>query len=92
MANALTNTGLGGVAGTPNYATRTITGSYGTAIGDKGTLAVTDNHSVRRSVARTSRANPSTSSQVFSETAGLRFAYSTQDGDSPALTATRTAI
>ena len=92
MANALTNTGLGGVAGTVNFASRTVTGAYGSTYTDNGNLAVSDNHAVRRSVARTSRSAPTTASGVFSETQGLRYAYASQEGDSPSLDATRIAV
>lgn len=92
MANATVNAGGQGVAGTVNFATRTVTGAYASTYTDNGNLAVTDNHAVRRSVARTSRANPSTASGVFSETQGLRFAYAGVEADSPALDASRTAV
>lgn len=92
MANATVAAGDNGVAGTVNFATRTRTGAYGSTYTDNGNLAVSDNHAVRRSVARTSRANPSTASAVFSETQGLRTAYSGVEADSPALDASRTAV
>jgi hypothetical protein len=92
MANATVAAGDNGVAGTVNFATRTRTGAYGSTYTDNGNLAVSDNHAVRRSVARTSRANPSTVSGVFSETQGLRTAYSGVEADSPALDASRTAV
>lgn len=91
MANALSANGLGGVAGTVNFGSRTVTGAYASTYSDNGNLAVSDNHAVRRSVARTSRSAPTTASGVFSETQGLRFAYASQEADSPALDATRTA-
>lgn len=92
MANTTVNAGGSGVAGTVDFAVRTRTGAYASTYADNGNLAVSDNHAVRRSVARTSRANPSTASGVFSETQGLRFAYSGVEADSPALDATRTAV
>jgi hypothetical protein len=92
MANASVAAGDNGAAGTVNFATRTRTGAYGSTYTDNGNLAVSDNHAVRRSVARTSRANPSTASGVFSETQGLRTAYSGVEADSPALDASRTAV
>lgn len=87
MPNALT---ADGVAGSFNPTSIPApSGTYGSAIGAKGTFAVADNHSVRRSVSNTSRA--AAFSQVCSYTQNMRFAYSTQDGDAPVLTATRTA-
>ena len=50
MANATTAAGGNGAAGTVNFGTRTVTGAYGTTYADNGTLAVSDNHAVRRSV------------------------------------------
>jgi hypothetical protein len=92
MANATVNAGGQGVAGTVDFATRTRTGAYGSTYTDNGNLAVSDNHAVRRSVARTSRANPGTASGVFSETQGLRMGYPGVEADSPALDASRTAV
>jgi len=92
MANAATAAGDNGVAGTCVFSSRTVTGALGSTYSDNGNLAVSDNHAVRRSVARTSRANPSTASGVFSETQGLRFAYTGVEADSPALDASRTAV
>jgi hypothetical protein len=93
MANLSTAAGNGGVAGNVNFATRTITGAYGTTYADNGTLAVSDNHAIRRSVARTAQGFGSTvnASGVFSETQCLRTAYSGVEADSPALDASRTA-
>ena len=94
MANLTTAAGDSGVAG--NFSSsRTITGAYGTNYGDKGNLAVTDNHAIRRSVAKTQRrfgGSTVAASGVFSETQNLRMAYSGVEADSPALTASRTAI
>jgi hypothetical protein len=92
MANTTTANGLGGSAGTVSFANRTVTGAYGSTYTDNGNLAVSDNHAVRRSVARTSRSAPTTASGVFSETQGLRFAYAGVEADSPSLDATRTAV
>lgn len=92
MANATTNAGGNGVAGNANFATRTITGAYGSTYSDNGNLAVSDNHAIRRSVARTSRSAPSTASGVFSETQCLRTAYVGVEADFPALDASRTAV
>ena len=92
MANATTAAGNNGVGGTVNFATRTVTGAYGSTYIDNGNLAVSDNHAVRRSVARTSRSAPTTASGVFSETQGFRTAYSGVEADSPALDASRTAV
>ena len=92
MANLTTAVGENGVAGTVNFATRTRTGTYGSTYIDNGNLAVSDNHAVRRSVARTSRSAPNTASGVFSETQGFRTAYSGVEADSPALDASRTAV
>ena len=98
MANTTVNAGGSGVAGTVDFAARTRTGAYTRTGGtpnnyaDNGNLAVSDNHAVRRSVARTSRANPSNASGVFSETQGLRVAYAGVEADFPALDATRTAV
>ena len=91
MANLSTAAGNGGVAGNVNFATRTITGTYGSTYANNGDLAVSDNHAIRRSVARTSRSAPSVASGVFSETQCLRTAYSGVESDSPALDASRTA-
>ena len=91
MANLSVAAGDNGVAGVANFATRTITGAYGTAYTDNGNLAVSDNHAVRRAVARTSKSAPTTASKVFSETQGLRTAYVGIEADSPALDASRTA-
>lgn len=90
MANATVNAGGQGVAGTVNFATRTVTGAYASTYADNGNLAVSDNHAVRRSVSRTN--GTSTASGVFSETQGLRFAYVGVEADSPALDASRTAV
>lgn len=90
MANATVNAGGQGVAGTVNFATRTVTGAYASTYTDNGNLAVSDNHAVRRSVSRTN--GTSTASGVFSETQGLRFAYAGVEADSPALDASRTAV
>ena len=89
MANPTVAAGGGGVAGNVNFATRTITGAYGSTYTDNGYLAVSDNHAVRRSVSRTN--GTSTASGVFSETQCLRTAYVGVEADSPALDATRTA-
>lgn len=89
MANPTVAAGGGGVAGTVNFATRTITGAYASTYTDNGNLAVSDNHAVRRSVSRTN--GTSTASGVFSETQGFRTAYVGVEADSPALDATRTA-
>lgn len=89
MANLSTAAGGSGVAGNVNFATRTVTGAYGSTYEDNGNLAVSDNHAVRRSVSRTSWAG--TASKVFSETQNLRFAYTGVESDSPALDASRTA-
>ena len=89
MANLTTAAGDNGVAGTVNFATRTITGALGTTYADNGNLAVSDNHAVRRSVSKTSWAG--IASKVFSETQNLRYAYTGVESDSPALDASRTA-
>ena len=89
MANLTTAAGGGGVAGNVDFATRTVTGAYGSTYSDKGDLAVSDNHAVRRSVSRTH--GTTTASGVFSETQCLRFAYAGVEADVPALTASRTA-
>ena len=91
MANLSTAAGGNGVAGNVNFATRTVTGAYASTYADNGNLAVSDNHAVRRSVARTSKSAPNTASGVFSETQCLRFAYTGVEADSPALDASRTA-
>ena len=93
MANATVAAGNNGVAGTANFATRTVAGAYGTTYSDNGTLAVSDNHAVRRSVARTAKGYGSAvnASGVFSETQGFRTAYVGVEADSPALDASRTA-
>lgn len=89
MANLTTAAGGGGVAGNVNFATRTVTGAYGSTYSDNGDLAVSDNHAVRRSVSRTN--GTATASNVFSETQCLRTAYAGVEADSPALDASRTA-
>ena len=89
MPNPTVAAGGGGVAGNVNFATRTVTGAYGSTYTDNGNLAVSDNHAVRRSVSRTH--GTSTASGVFSETQSLRFAYVGVEADIPALDATRTA-
>ncbi|NBS70091.1 hypothetical protein EBT31_14445 [bacterium] len=94
MANLSVAAGDNGVAGVANFATRTITGAYGTTYADNGNLAVSDNHAVRRSVAKTQRrfgGSAVAASGVFSETQGLRTAYVGVEVDSPALDASRTA-
>ena len=93
MANLSTAAGGNGVAGVANFASRTITGAYGNTYSDNGNLAVSDNHAVRRSVARTSQGFGSAvnASGVFSETQGFRTAYVGVEADSPALDASRTA-
>lgn len=90
MANLTAAAGGNGVAGNVNFATRTVTGAYGSTYPDNGNLAVADNHAVRRSVSRTSGA--ATASGVFSETQNLRTAYSGVEADSPALDASRSAV
>ncbi len=90
MPNPTVNAGGSGVAGTVNFATRTITGAYASTYSDNGNLAVSDNHAVRRSVSRTQ--GTSTASGVFSETQGFRTAYAGVEADTPALDATRTAV
>jgi len=94
MANLTTAAGGNGAAGTVDFAVRTVTGAYGTTYGDNGTLAVTDNHAVRRSVAKTAKGYGSAvnASTVYSETQGFRTAYSGVEADSPALDASRTAV
>jgi hypothetical protein len=94
MANATTAAGNNGAAGNVNFATRTVTGALGNTYIDNGNLAVSDNHAVRRSVARTRQGFGTTvnASGVFSETQNLRFAYSGVEADSPALDASRTAV
>ena len=94
MANLSTAAGGNGVAGNVNFATRTITGAYASTYADNGNLAVSDNHAVRRSVAKTrsgfgSAVNAST---VYSETQGFRTAYAGVEADSPALDAARAAV
>jgi len=93
MANLSTAAGGNGVAGVADFASRTITGAYGNTYSDNGNLAVSDNHAVRRSVARTSQGFGSAvnASRVFSETQGFRTAYAGVEADSPALDASRTA-
>lgn len=88
MANLTTAAGGGGVAGTETTLPSAVTNSYGTSYDDNGTLIVAGNAAVRRSVSRTH--GGTTASKVFSETQGLRFAYSGVEADSPALDATRT--
>ena len=94
MANATTAAGNNGVAGNVNFTTRTVTGAYGNTYADNGNLAVSDNHAVRRSVARTSQGfgTAVNASGVFSETQGFRTAYVGAEADSPALDASRTAV
>jgi len=92
MPNATTAAGNQGVAGTVDFSVRTISGAYASTYTDNGNLAVSDNHAVRRSVARTSRSAPNTASAVFSETQGFRTAYPGVEADSPALDANRTAV
>lgn len=91
MPNPSVAAGDNGVAGNVNFATRTRTGAYASTYSDNGNLAVSDNHAVRRSVARTSKSAPNTASGVFSETQCLRFAYTGVEADCPALDASRTA-
>ncbi len=88
MANLTTARGNGGAAGNASLP-QAVTGAYATAYSDNGTLAVASNNAVRRSVARTKTGGDP--SKVFSETAGLRTAYSGVEADSPALDASRTA-
>lgn len=88
MANTTVAAGGGGVAGTETSLPSTVTGAYGTAYDDNGNLAVSGNAAVRRAVAVTKTGG--SASKVFSETQGLRFAYSGVEADSPALDATRT--
>lgn len=94
MANATTAAGNNGVAGNVDFAVRTRTGAYGNTYADNGNLAVSDNHAVRRCVAKTQRGWGTTvnASGVFSETQGFRTAYSGVEADSPALDASRTAV
>lgn len=94
MANLSTAAGNNGVAGTVNFATRTVTGAYGNVYADNGDRAVSDNHAVRRSVAKTQQGFGSSvnASAVFSETQGFRTAYVGVEADSPALDASRTAV
>ena len=94
MANLTVAAGGNGVAGTVDFSVRTITGALGTTYSDNGTLAVSDNHAVRRSVAKTAKGYGSAvnASGVFSETQGFRTAYSGVEADSPALDAARTAV
>ena len=93
MANLSTAAGNSGVAGNVNFATRTVTGAYASTYPDNGNLAVSDNHAVRRSVARTRQGfgTAVNASGVFSETQCLRTAYSGVESDIPALDASRTA-
>jgi len=93
MANSTSAAGNNGVAGTYNPATRTVTGEYGATYSDNGNLAVSDNHAVRRSVSKTASGYGSAvnASKVYSETQGMRFAYSGVEADTPALDATRVA-
>lgn len=88
MANTTAAAGNNGVAGTETSLPSAVTGAYGTGYSENGNLAVAGNAAVRRSVARTN--GSATASTVFSETQGLRFAYSGVEADSPALDATRT--
>ena len=90
MANTTAAAGGNGVAGTETSLPSAVTGAYGTVYTDNGNLAVAGNAAVRRCVARTSKSAPTTASKVFSETQGLRFAYSGVEADSPALDASRT--
>ena len=94
MANLTTAAGDNGAAGTVDFAVRTVTGAYGTTYSDNGTLAVSDNHAVRRSVAKTRRGFGSAvnASTVYSETQGFRTAYVGVEADSPALDAARAAV
>jgi len=94
MANATSAAGNNGVAGNVDFAVRTRTGAYGSTYTDNGNLAVSDNHAVRRCVAKTQRGWGTTvnASGVFSETQGFRTAYSGVEADSPALDASRTAV
>lgn len=92
MANLTSAAGGNGAAGTETSLPSAVTGAYGNTYSDNGNLAVAGNAAVRRSVARTRRGFGSTvnASGVFSETQGLRFAYSGVEADSPALDASRT--
>jgi hypothetical protein len=93
MANATTAAGNNGVAGNYDPAVRTVTGAYGTTYSDNGNRAVSDNHAVRRSVAKTQKGYGSAvnASNVYSETQNYRTAYAGVEADSPALDASRTA-
>ena len=96
MANSTSAAGNNGVAGNYIYegvGARTVTGEYGATYSDNGTLAVSDNHAVRRSVSKTASGYGSAvnASNVYSETQGMRFAYSGVESDTPALDASRVA-
>ena len=93
MANYVSEAGNNGVAGSYDPAARTVTGAYGTTYSDNGTLAVSDNHAVRRSVSKTASGYGSAvnASNVYSETQGMRFAYAGVESDTPALDASRVA-
>jgi len=93
MANYVSEAGNNGVAGSYDPTARTVTGAYGTTYSDNGTLAVSDNHAVRRSVSKTASGYGSAvnASNVYSETQGMRFAYAGVESDTPALDASRVA-
>lgn len=95
MANAATNTGAGGVAGTRAAGLPSTRSSFSFTAGSNyatSSGSITNTTAVRRSVAKTGRATPQYGT-VFSETQGLRFAYggSGIEADSPAITRSGTS-
>jgi hypothetical protein len=88
MANLTTSAGDNGVAGNAALPAAVVTG---TLAADNFTDTTSGNtNALRHSVAKTSHGYGSAvaASEVFSETAGFRTAYSGVEADSPAVTRT----
>lgn len=91
MANPASNTGLGGVGGVRAAGLPSTRSSFAFATNGTSSGSISNLTAVRRSVAKTSKANPANFSTVFSETQGLRSAYSGVELDTPAITRSGTS-
>lgn len=94
MANPAVNGGGSGVSGVRAAGLPSTRSSFSFTVGtnyNTSSGSITNLTAVRRSVARTSRANPTQYGGVFSETQGLRIAYPGAELDTPAITRSGTS-
>jgi hypothetical protein len=94
MANPAVVAGGNGVSGIRAAGLPSTRNSFSFTVGtnyNASSGSITNLTAIRRSVTRTSRANPTQYGGVFSETQGLRSAYPAVELDSPAITRSGTS-